>query len=281
MDLQQLLDELVLAARRLGVEVRTEPFETPAALGGGLCLVRGAQLVLIDQRAPLVDRLGALARALGDLGSEAVYMAPEARELVDGGEPASSRPLRSAGPRDQVRAALSPPGDDGDLPVRLEHRVLDLVHPLEALLMTCRLHDVPCVHALPVHARLQRPPALDEHNGHVIQDLLDPARVAPPLRQADVDADQSDDHENGVDERVVRSDQCLLRRLGDDQQEHHVERGDLRERPLAHDPEHHEQDQVHRAARSTLSMRYGYTSIQIVKGARPGTPTLACTRPME
>jgi hypothetical protein len=80
---QQLLDELVQAAHRLGVEVRSEPFETPAAMGGGRCIVRGAHLVLIDQRAPLVDRLRALARALGDLGSEAVYMAPEARDLVE------------------------------------------------------------------------------------------------------------------------------------------------------------------------------------------------------
>jgi len=86
-DAQHLLDELVQAARRLGVEVRSEPFETPAAMGGGLCVVRGAHLVLIDQRAPLVDRLRAIARALGDLGSEAVYMAPEARELVDQSRP--------------------------------------------------------------------------------------------------------------------------------------------------------------------------------------------------
>ena len=100
MDTQQLLDELVLAARRLGVEVRSEPFETPAAMGGGLCVVRGAHLVLIDQRAPLVDRLRALARALGDLGSEAVYMAPEARELVDGS--------RSGEAPDPVRVTGSP-----------------------------------------------------------------------------------------------------------------------------------------------------------------------------
>lgn len=84
-DAQQLLDELVQAAARLGVEVRSEPFETPALMGGGLCVVRGAHLVLIDQRAPLVDRLGALARALGDLESEAVYMAPEAREFIEHG----------------------------------------------------------------------------------------------------------------------------------------------------------------------------------------------------
>ena len=84
-DAQQLLDELVQAAARLGVEVRSEPFETPALMGGGLCVVRGAHLVLIDQQA--VDRLRVLARAPGDLGSEAVYMAPEARELIEHGRP--------------------------------------------------------------------------------------------------------------------------------------------------------------------------------------------------
>jgi len=68
-DARHLLDELVQAAQRLGVEVRSEPFETPAAMGGGLCVVRGAHLVLIDQGAPLIDRLRALARALGDLFS--------------------------------------------------------------------------------------------------------------------------------------------------------------------------------------------------------------------
>lgn len=60
-----------------------EPFETPAVMGGGLCAVRGEQLVLIDQRAPLPDRVLALARALSELESETVYMAPEAREVIE------------------------------------------------------------------------------------------------------------------------------------------------------------------------------------------------------
>ena len=60
-----------------------EPFEMPATMGGGLCVVRGETLVLIDQRAPLPDRLRALARALVDLQSETVYIAPEARELIE------------------------------------------------------------------------------------------------------------------------------------------------------------------------------------------------------
>jgi hypothetical protein len=83
MDDEHFFDELLRAAEKLGVEVRKEPFETPATMGGGLCLVRGEQLVLIDQRAPLADRILALARALSELESEAVYMAPEARELVE------------------------------------------------------------------------------------------------------------------------------------------------------------------------------------------------------
>jgi len=96
MDPERLLDELLHAARRLGVEVRSEPFETPATMGGGLCVVRGESLVLIDQRAPLPDRLRALAQALVELGSETIYMAPAARELVEA--------LRATG----ARAATQP-----------------------------------------------------------------------------------------------------------------------------------------------------------------------------
>jgi hypothetical protein len=96
MDPERLLDELLHAARRLGVEVRSEPFETPATMGGGLCVVRGESLVLIDQRAPLPDRLRALAQALVELGSETIYMAPAARELVEAlratGAPAATQP---------------------------------------------------------------------------------------------------------------------------------------------------------------------------------------------
>ncbi len=83
MDDPTLFDELLHAVARLGAAVRMEPFETPAIMGGGLCVVRGENLVLIDARAPLPDRLRALARALVELQSETVYMAPEARELIE------------------------------------------------------------------------------------------------------------------------------------------------------------------------------------------------------
>jgi hypothetical protein len=83
MDDQQLLDELLQAAARLGVAVRLELFETPALDGGGRCLLRGEPLVLIDRRAALPDRVRVLARALGGLATETVYMAPAARALIE------------------------------------------------------------------------------------------------------------------------------------------------------------------------------------------------------
>jgi beta-phosphoglucomutase-like phosphatase (HAD superfamily) len=83
MDEQHLFDALLQAAEKLGVEVRMEPFETPATTSGGLCLLRGERLVLIDQRALFPDRVLTLARALAELESETVYIVPEARELIE------------------------------------------------------------------------------------------------------------------------------------------------------------------------------------------------------
>ena len=83
MDEQLLFDDLLRAAKNLGVAIRVEPFETPAAAGGGSCVLRGESLILLDARAPLLERIGALARALSELDSEALFMAPAAREAVE------------------------------------------------------------------------------------------------------------------------------------------------------------------------------------------------------
>jgi hypothetical protein len=83
MDEASLQDELIRVAVRLDVEVRVEPFETPAAGAGGLCVLHGHRLVLLDARAPQRDRITALARALGRLDVEAVYMTPEARAAIE------------------------------------------------------------------------------------------------------------------------------------------------------------------------------------------------------
>jgi hypothetical protein len=90
MDDQQLFTELLHAAEKLGVEVRIEPFETPAIAGGGLCLFRGETLVLLDACAPLRGRVVALAQALSKLDTETIYLTPLARDLVETLRPVSS-----------------------------------------------------------------------------------------------------------------------------------------------------------------------------------------------
>jgi len=83
---ERLLDELVGAARKLGVVVRIETLRVPVHhASGGLCRLRGKAVVLLDNRSPVLDRVLTLADALAPLAdsSEQVYMAPEARELIE------------------------------------------------------------------------------------------------------------------------------------------------------------------------------------------------------
>jgi len=77
------MDELLRVARKFGLRVRIEPFEIPGVHAGGLCRVRGRQLILLDQKASVVDRVGALAEALAGFDLETVYVAPEARQLIE------------------------------------------------------------------------------------------------------------------------------------------------------------------------------------------------------
>ena len=80
---QSLLRELCAAASRLGLDVRVEPFDTPARRAGGLCSLRGSKLVLLDGHAPVRDRALALAGALATLDVDGIYVAPAARELIE------------------------------------------------------------------------------------------------------------------------------------------------------------------------------------------------------
>jgi hypothetical protein len=83
MEPPRLLQELLRAAERLGLEVRVRPFHVPPVRGGGLCRVRGRYVVLLDQNSTATDRSLALAEALGSFDLERLYLAPEARQLVE------------------------------------------------------------------------------------------------------------------------------------------------------------------------------------------------------
>ena len=79
----RLLEELLSVARKLGLEVRIQPFHGGLRSAGGLCRLRGRLLVILDQRADEFEKGRVLAEALGTFDIERIYLAPEARALVE------------------------------------------------------------------------------------------------------------------------------------------------------------------------------------------------------
>lgn len=82
--LHQHLEELLT---RLGVDVRSESFDPKmfhdTSTRGGLCRVRNRTVVLVDSRAPLVERIAVLATAAASLDTESVYIPPAVREVIE------------------------------------------------------------------------------------------------------------------------------------------------------------------------------------------------------
>lgn len=134
MEIGAVWDELVRVAARLAIDVRAERLE-PVLDGrdhgrGGLCVVRGRRVVLVDERAPLRDRVATLAAALGAFDLEPLSVSPLVRATIErGGRVAAPRPpaANQAGVRvppppgaSWVRVGLVPPANDdpGARPVR-------------------------------------------------------------------------------------------------------------------------------------------------------------------
>lgn len=79
------MDELIGVARKIGIEVRIQPIRIPNRSFGGLCRLRGRQVLVLDQRSSFVDRVGTLAEALSQFEREldGVFLTPEARRMVE------------------------------------------------------------------------------------------------------------------------------------------------------------------------------------------------------
>ena len=79
MDLGRLFDELVRAANKADITVRSESFDPNLSDArkwrGGLCVVRGKRVILVDQRAPLVDRIATIAASLASVDLEQHFSA--------------------------------------------------------------------------------------------------------------------------------------------------------------------------------------------------------------
>jgi hypothetical protein len=84
---EQVLDELVAAAERVGIKVRREKLlrEVGYRARGGSCRLRDDNLVIIDRDLPPHEQLDILAEALRGRDLEAVYLSPAARRIIQAG----------------------------------------------------------------------------------------------------------------------------------------------------------------------------------------------------
>jgi hypothetical protein len=89
--LLKLADELIEAARRLGVEVRREKLlrEVGYRARGGPCRLRDQHLIIIDREMPPADQIEIIAEALRGRSHEQLYLSPAARRFLQpGADPA-------------------------------------------------------------------------------------------------------------------------------------------------------------------------------------------------
>jgi hypothetical protein len=81
MDALAQIDMVVELLERLGVEVRRERM---GGSGGGLCRMRGRQVMFLDEDADAATRLERCAAGLAMMPeSESVFLPPELRERVE------------------------------------------------------------------------------------------------------------------------------------------------------------------------------------------------------
>ena len=101
METHRLLRELEQAAGKLGIKIRTEQLRARQASPGGLCVLRGQRVVLLNSRVGENERLMTLADILAPLVTDEMDLSDEARILLKL-EPSEERvrqsPTRPAGP---------------------------------------------------------------------------------------------------------------------------------------------------------------------------------------
>jgi hypothetical protein len=87
--MSRLVDELVEAAGRCGLEVRREKIlrEVGYRARGGACRLREKDLLILDREQPVADQIDLLAEALRDRDLETLYLSPAARRLLQTVEP--------------------------------------------------------------------------------------------------------------------------------------------------------------------------------------------------
>ncbi len=86
MDENRLIDYLEELAESLGIQIHYEAIhqdEDSIYVAGGLCLLRGEYLLIINTKATTKERIKTLATAVKHFDIDQMYIRPVLRELLD------------------------------------------------------------------------------------------------------------------------------------------------------------------------------------------------------
>jgi hypothetical protein len=87
MEETRLLQELEEIAERLSIAVRYDDFiGMDFKVKGGLCKLRGRNLIIMDRRAPIGERIDLLVRVLRRFDLSSVSTRPYIRLIIEGSE---------------------------------------------------------------------------------------------------------------------------------------------------------------------------------------------------
>jgi len=83
---QNLLRLLEDTARGIGVPIRYESLDGDDETGGsrgGLCKLRGQEMIIVERRLPPIDQCTIIAEALGTFDLSSIFVSPQVRQIVE------------------------------------------------------------------------------------------------------------------------------------------------------------------------------------------------------
>jgi len=86
MDENTIAEQLEELIKSFGIQIRHEAIKQDEDLvnvAGGLCLLRGEYVLIINSKATTMDRIKTLATALKHFDLDQIYLRPVLRELLD------------------------------------------------------------------------------------------------------------------------------------------------------------------------------------------------------
>ncbi|HYA92952.1 MAG TPA: hypothetical protein VEK32_15810 [Thermodesulfobacteriota bacterium] len=86
MDEGTIIEQLEELIRSFGIQIRHEAIkqdEDSVNVPGGLCLLRGEYVLIINSKATKTNRINTLATALKHFDLDQIYLLPALRELLD------------------------------------------------------------------------------------------------------------------------------------------------------------------------------------------------------